>query len=207
MMAGFSPFTRKVVALGILILLLLGAIQLLIVPIYALTADSLSGLEDARFRRARLESIAARPPLPAAAPVPASLYLAAPDRQRATDQLLAAIGGAAARYQVQIDSVAALPEESSRGAAIAVTIAARGEHDKVLAWVNELEAGSPSVHFADWALAPDSSAPGPMAAPPVPSGAPMTTESALAGAAPAAPGGALRLAFSGTAVAVWEKTQ
>jgi len=58
MMAQFSPFTRRLVAIGILILGLFGLVNLLLVPIYNLTAGSLSGLEDARFQSARLEAIA-----------------------------------------------------------------------------------------------------------------------------------------------------
>jgi hypothetical protein len=206
MIASFSPFTRKMLALGILVLVLLGAIQLVIAPLYALTANSLSGLEDARFRRARLESIAARPPLPTSAPVPASLYLTAPDRQRATDLLLATIGGSAGRYQIQIDSIAPLAPESSRGAAIAVTVAARGEHDKVLAWINELERGTPNVHFADWSLAPDSSAPAAAAGTGavMPGMAMPSSDGGAPTAAAAVPGATLRLLFGGTAVAVWE---
>jgi hypothetical protein len=209
MMASFSPLTRKLLALGILVLLVLGALQLIVAPLYALTANSLSGLEDARFRRARLESIAARPPLPTAAPVPASLYLAAPDRQRATDLLLAAIGGSASRYQVQIDSIAPLAAESSRGAAIAVTIAARGEHDKVLAWINELERGIPNVHFADWSLVPDGSAAaaGTGAGPAMPGLLPLPTPEGVAPPIAPAAGATLRLIFGGTAVAVWQPAQ
>lgn len=206
MIASFSPFTRKVLALGILLLVLLGTFQLVIAPLYAFTANSLLGLEDARYRRARLESIAARPPLPTAAPVPASLYLTAPDRQRATDLLLATIGGTASRYQLQIDSIAAVPSGSSRGAAIAVTVVARGEHDNVLAWINDLESGTPNIHFADWSLAPDSKPPAAggqsaAASPNIatdPEGAPPVV-------AAGTPGAPLRLQFGGTAVAVWEQ--
>jgi hypothetical protein len=210
MIASFSPLTRRVLAIGLLVLLVLGAIQLVIAPIYSLTANSLSDLQDARFRRARLESIAARPPLPASAPVPASLYVTAPDRQRATDLILAAISGSAGRYQVQIDSIAPLPEQSSRGAAIAVTVAARGEHDKVLAWINELERGTPNVHFADWSLAPDGSASAAAAGAgtAMPGLSPVPSPDAAAGpGAPAAPGAPLRLIFGGTAVAVWGPVQ
>jgi hypothetical protein len=207
MMAPFSPVTRKLLALGILVLLVLGALQLIVAPLYALTANSLSGLEDARFRRARLESIAARPPLPASAPVPASLYLEAPDRQRATDLLLAAIGGSASRYQVQIDSIAPLAAESSRGAAIAVTVAARGEHDKVLAWINELERGIPNVHFADWSLAPDSSAAAAGTGAAMPGLLPLPAPDGVAPPTAPAAGAPLRLIFGGTAVAVWEPAQ
>jgi|GEM_PF-6002894 len=207
MIASFSPFTRKLLALALLALLLLGAIQVIVAPLYTFTANSLSGLEDARFRRARLEAIAARPPLPVAAPIPASLYLTAPDRQRATDLLLATIGGSAGRYQIQIESIAALPEGSSRGAAIAVTVAARGDHDNVLAWINELESGAPSVHFTDWSLSPDASAPaaGDQAAAVVPGMTPpVASEGVPLAAAPIARGALLRLRFGGTAVAVWE---
>ena len=205
MMATFSPFTRRLLALGILVLLILFALQLIISPLYALTADNLSALEDARFRRARLEAIAARPPLPTAAPVPATLYLTAPDRQRATDLLLATIGRSAGQYQVQIDSVAAVPSSSSRGAAIAVTVAARGEHDAVLAWINDLESGTPNIHFADWSLAPDTSPPAAcqQSAAVMPNIAP-DPEGGPAAPVAAAAGAPLRLLFGGTAVAVWE---
>jgi type II secretory pathway component PulM len=206
MMAQFSPFTRRVVALGILILVLIGLFDLVLAPVYALAANSLSGLEDARFRRARLEAIAARPPLPASEPVPASLYLVAPDRQRATDALLAAISSSAARYEVQLDSVAPLGADASRGEAIAVTLAARGEHDKILAWVNELERGAPAVHFADWSLAPDAGAPATPGAPPPapPAASPDGDPPPPAAPVPTAPGAPVRLTFGATAVAVWE---
>lgn len=205
MMAQFSPLTRRVVAIGILILGLFALVNLLIVPLYGLTAGSVSDLEDARFQRARLEAIAARAPLPRSDPVPSTLYLTAPDRQRAVDALISAIGGSAARYEIQLDNVAPLPADPSRPKAIALSLSARGEQDRMLAWINELEIGPPSIRFGEWSLGQDSGegAVAPIAAaPPPPEGA---NPGAAAVAAPA--GGATRLAFTATAAAVWEAGQ
>ena len=196
MMAQFSPFTRRVVAIGILVLGLFALINLLIVPLYGLTSGSLSGLDDARFQRARLEAIAARPPLPRADPVPANLYLTAPDRQRAVDALIAAVGGAAARYEIQLDGVAPLPADPARPKAIGLTFSGRGDQERILAWINELEIGPPAIRFGEWTLTHDSGeAAG--SAPPPPEG---VNPGAVVAPAP----GTTRLAFNATAAAVWE---
>jgi hypothetical protein len=201
MMAQFSPFTRRVVAIGILVLGLFALVNLLIVPLYGLTAGSLSGLEDARFQRARLEAIAARPPLPRSDPVPSTLYLTAPDRQRAVDTLISAIGGSAARYEIQLDNVAPLPADPARPKAIALSFSGRGEQDRMLAWINELEIGPPAIRFGEWSLGQDAGegeGAAPLAASPPP------PEGANPGGATAPAAGATRLAFTATAAAVWE---
>ena len=200
MMAQFSPFTRRVVAIGILVLGLFALVNLLIVPLYGLAAGSLSELEDSRFQRARLEAIAARPPLPRSDPVPASLYLTAPDRQRAVDAMIAAIGGSASRYEIQLDNVAPIPADPARPKAIALSFSARGEQDKILAWINELEVGPPAIRFGEWALGHDdgeAAGAAPLAAAPPPEGA-------NPGAVPPPAAGSTRLAFTATAAAVWE---
>lgn len=192
MMAQFSPLTRRIVALGIAVLALFGLINLVLAPIYSVTAGSLSGLEDARFQKARLEAIAARPPLPRSDPVPEALYMPAPDRQRASDALIAAIGASASRYEIQLDSVTPVAPEPGRLATVGAAVAARGEQDKILAWINDLELGTPAIYFPTWSLAGqlDGAIPAAEGAPPP---------------APAMPaGGPLNLAFSGSATIVWE---
>jgi hypothetical protein len=195
MMTSFSPLTRRVVAVGIAVLALFALVNLVALPVYALTASSLSGLEDARFQRARLEAIAARPPLPRAEPVPASFYLTAPDRERAADVLIAAIGAAASRYEVQVDSIAPAAADPARPGAVTVTIAARGEHDRMLAWINDLERGTPAVYFLVWKLGQSEAG-----VTPAVEGAPPPIQPV--GAAANSP---LTLSFNATAVAVWEQ--
>ena len=206
MMAQFSPFTRRLVAVGILILGLFALVNLLIRPIYGLTADSLSGLNDARFHRARLEAIAKRPPLPRAEPVPPTLYLSAPDREKAQDALVAAIGGSAAAYEIRVENVSPLPADPARPKAIAVAFRATGAQDQMLAWINSLEFGPPAVHFAEWSLAQVGEAAA-SAAPPAPA-APVPPPAGAAGEPVAMPPvGVVQLALDGTAVAIWEKTR
>jgi hypothetical protein len=202
MMAQFSPLTRRVVALGIAILLVFGLVNLVLVPIYNLTAGSLSGLEDARFQNARLEAIAARPLLPRSEPVPSSLYLVAPDRQRAMDALIAAIGTAASRYEIQLDSVTPSDGEAGRSGTIMVSITARGEHDKMLAWINELERGAPAIYFPEWSLGAGEGPAAPVGGPPPAEGAPSPLAPAPAAAAQSGP---LLLTLNAKAVLVWEQ--
>jgi hypothetical protein len=201
MIAHFSPFTRRVLAIGILVLGLLGLVNLVLLPLYGVTARSLSGLEDARFERDRLEAIAARPPVPRSEPVPDSLYLTAPNRQQANDALLAALGRSASGYEVQLDTVAPMPEDQARGKAIAVSLQARGEQDKILSWLNDLETGSPAVHFTEWSIAPEGEA----AAVPAPAPTAADPEGAPPAAPPSPGSGPVRLAFNGIAIAVWEQ--
>lgn len=205
MMAQFSPLSRRIVAIGIAVLALLGLINLVIVPLYGLTTGSLSDLEDARFQRARLEAIAARPPLPRSEPVPASLYVAAPDRQRASDALIAAIGGTAAGYEVQLDSVTPIDADPGRPETVGVRFTARGEQDKILAWINDLERGSPAAYFADWSLGPGSDGAAASVSPAIPAAA--SEEGAPAATPPpaAAPSGQIQLMFTATATAIWKR--
>ena len=133
---------------------------------------------------------------------PANLYLTAPDRQRAVDALISTVGGSAARYEIQLDGVAPLPDDPARPKAIALQFSARGEQDRILAWINELEAGPPAIRFGEWSLAQDGgeaagvppAAPSP---PPVPGGP-------NPGAVTTPTPGATRLAFTATAATVWE---
>jgi hypothetical protein len=201
MMAQFSLPTRRILAVGIAVLAVLGLINLVIMPVYGVTARSLSALQDAKFQRARLEAVVARPPLPRSEPVPHSLYLVAPDRQRAIDMVIAAIGRTAQGYQVELDSVAPVEADPAHPEAIGITLSMRGEHDNVLALINDLEQGQPAVHFQNWTLKSDTAA---SAAPVVPvseEGAPaVPSRLAAPGATPT--GG---LTFSGVAAAVWER--
>jgi hypothetical protein len=192
----FSPLTRRMLALGGLVLALLVLVNLVLSPLVGLTGDSLTELDDARFRLARLEAIIARPAPPRSEPVPDSLYAAAPARQAATDRLISMINTTASGYGVQVDSIAPMDANPSRPKMIALSLVMRGEQDAMLAFINDLERGQPVVHFADWSLGPGAQ---PAAAAADPEGQP--------GAIPPAtdPKGPSQLTFAGTAAIIWDK--
>jgi hypothetical protein len=198
----FSPVTRRILAVGIAILALFGLVNLVVAPVYGVTGRSLAALADVRFRLARLEAIKARPIPARSVPVPVSLYVAAPDRESATDRLIAAINDAAGRYGVEVDSATPLEPDPSRPKAVGVSLQARGGQDQMLAWINELERGEPAVHFATWSLSPNGEAPSAATAPGMvvdPEGIGATASST------SNPGGGLQLGFTATAATVWER--
>lgn len=152
MIASWSPFTRRVVALGILLFVTLGAINIVIMPVSGWLTNTLEELSDGRFRLARLRAIEARPPLPDAPPVPQSLYLTAPDRDAAAAAMIGSVGAAAARTQVSFDQTVALPADPSGTKLVSVGLAGTGAEEAVLLFVNELERGPPVMRLRTWRL-------------------------------------------------------
>lgn len=175
MMAGFSPLTRRLVAIGLLIIAILLALNLLILPVHALMASSLDTLAESRFQLGRLRAIEARPDPVVGEPVPAGAVISAADHDGASMLLAEAITAAAARAQLEVQSIA--PGQSERGAQVAAKIAVAGPHDAVLGFVNDLERGSPLARFDDWSITAN---------------------------APATAGEPVRLSLDATVVAAWK---
>jgi len=165
-----SPLTRRIVALGILVLLLLGLLNLIVVPLFSAVSANAGALEDSRFRRERLEALQARPAPPPSQPVAPDLYFSSPDRDAAAAMVTAAINAAAARSQIAVENLAIQPEEAGAKQTLSLSLAARGNEEALVSFINEIERGQPLLRFRTWAIA--GSAP---AGAPAPSPAPAET--------------------------------
>lgn len=156
MIVQFSPFTRRLIALALLFLALLGLLNLVVLPIAALISTGFSDLADARFRLARLEAIKERALPPEAPPVPMGLALIAPDEPQAVEQLRTQLTVLAARYQLRLEASPAPPSETPIAGRIALAIAVSGAQEPLLNFVNSLEQGEPLIRLKTWRLARDS---------------------------------------------------
>lgn len=178
MMTQFSPLSRRIIAIGILVLMLLLLIRLL-TPLASMMAESLSALEDSRFRLARVEAIRSQPAPSMGEEVPSDFYLIAASREIAADMLIATINAKAQQYEVRIDAIGlsdGVPGDAQR---VDVSLTATGEQEKLLSFINDLEQARPLIRFGTWALASLDQMPGDGSTP-------------------------VQLQFTGTAMAVWK---
>jgi len=162
MIAQLSPFTRKLLALTILFLLLAGVINLLVVPLVGLVHDNVAHLADVRFERLRLETIEARPNPPPGDPVPQELYIHAADARAAAAQLSSLITAAAQGNGLTVEqSTESLPDPPNPRL-VAAQIRLSGPEAGMMRFLNALEGGKPLVRLAQWTLAAPDAPGGPM---------------------------------------------
>jgi hypothetical protein len=152
MMANWSPFTRRALALTILAFVVLGIANFVIVPVVGTISSAINELQDSRFRVARLEAIEGRPAVPNVQPVPSGLTIAATNRGAAGSLMAGALGAAATRTQVTLDPPTVLPQDN-QPRQVAISVGVVGSEAAVLSFVNALEAGQPLVRFRNWRFA------------------------------------------------------
>jgi hypothetical protein len=152
-MGDFSPVTRRILAVGILIFLLIVTISWIVTPALSLVDTKLDELADLRFRRARLDALLKRPTPPASVPIPSSLYVSAPNREAAAEQVLVGIRDIAVQHQVLIEQATVLPAGSGTPSHITINLAASGPEVNLVAFINALERGTPMIRLSPWKLA------------------------------------------------------
>lgn len=174
-----SPTAHRLLAVGIAVALLLGAINLILIPIASAVRSSLSDMEDARFRLSRLEAILQRPAPAAGEPIPPSLYIRAATKRQATEQMAETIKQAAHRNQIEVETLSVASPGKGRERIIDVPLAVRGPQERLIPFITEIERGQPQMRWSGWALTIEDAPPGDAAS-------------------------TVRLRLSGTASAVWE---
>lgn len=160
MMDGFSPVTRRIVAVGLLVFLALLALNLIVSPLLDWTADSLDRLAMARERKSRLLVLQDRPAIDPGETVPAALTLSAADRPAAEAKLAELLTQAASRTSITIDSVTPEQASDSKSRQIGAVVSATGTETAIISFLTDVESGSPLVRFKAWKLARSDGAPG-----------------------------------------------
>jgi hypothetical protein len=179
-----SPFTRKIVAVGLLVLAMLLVVQLIIAPLFSAIGDQRAELADLRARRVRLEATRARL-LPDGSTMPMALAIGAPDRAAAQLRLRALLTGSAGIAGVTLVANAA-PATADRPQEVAIDLSATGSEAALTTFASLVEHGTPLIRFRHWRIGQDETP-----APPL---------GALPGvSAPSVP----TLRLNGLAVAVW----
>lgn len=163
MMEGFGLGTRRTVAAGLLVLVLLLVIDIVISPLAAAVGDMRGELALLKAREARLEAAKQWP----AAEADAGRYegLLLPGSEAGAREALATRLERAAEAQ-GLDAPPAAVSVVPRGEGLAVEarLAVSGPHDAVLGFIAEIEAGSPLVRFSSLDLVPVPSQTGELAA-------------------------------------------
>lgn len=147
----FSPLTRKILALGLLVLALLLVWRLILSPVAAQMEGSLTELEDARFQRVRLENLQNRPKPDKAEALPAGIVFSAKSREEAAAGLNGYIGGLAAKHGLQIANITPRPGAET-DKLLAFDLALIGEEVSVTRFINQAERGSPMIRFRSWQI-------------------------------------------------------
>lgn len=165
MIENFSPLSRRIVAVGLLILLVLLSINLVIVPVVGRLFDTLDELENSRMALARLQAIRQRPIPPKGKAVPSELYLIAGDHQAAGDLLAARLATVADQQAVEISGLSLMGPMGAEDRAIRLSASVTGDQEKLLAFINAIEQGPPAVRFENWSLKSGGEVPAVAAAP------------------------------------------
>jgi len=146
----FSPLGRRLIALGLLAVLLLGGVTLVMMPLGAWMAESSANLADLRFRRDQLDAIAARPAPPPAPTALEAQLIAAPSSDAALARLQADLQSAATTAGIEFQLT---PAPSAADASlVAVVVNASAPEEKLLQFLSQVEQAQPLVRFRSWRL-------------------------------------------------------
>lgn len=147
----FSPLTRKILALGLLVLALLLVWTLMLSPVAAQMENSLTELEDARFQRERLEKLQVRPQPEKAEALPANIVFISDSREEAAVGLSNYISSLAAQNDLQVANITAHPGGKTDKLLIS-DFALIGEEGSVARFINQAERGAPIIRFRSWQI-------------------------------------------------------
>ncbi len=146
----FSPLTRRIVAVGLLILVLLIGLQGILLPVANRISDQREELAVLRDRAAHLQDISDRP-LPAMSALPAHAAIKAMAAGPALERLRAAISQAATASGVALNGVAA----SSAGGStqrLYLDVNATGSEEALTQFIGLLEHGDPLMRWESWRI-------------------------------------------------------
>lgn len=151
MTQSFSPPARRIIALGLLALLLLIGASL-VLKAAGSVRDALAELDDRRFRVARLNALAQRTAPSAGQPVPQGMSFQASSRDAAQAEFAGSLAAAADAAGVTIEGVAALPADPLNPPLIKISFAASGPEPALLGFINEIEQRRPAIRLPTWRM-------------------------------------------------------
>ena len=147
-----SPLTRRIVAIGLLVLLALLLVQYVLAPLVGAIVDQRDALTALRAREWRLHATARRT-LPEASKVRPGQAIIAPSPAQGSQRLQALLAGdaALAGVSVQLGPPCA---PNHKPALLCVDLAVSGTEADIARFLNSVEHGTPIVRFRTWQLTP-----------------------------------------------------
>lgn len=158
MIDSFSPLTRRILALGLLVLALLVGLRLIVLVVGGV-GDALDRLEDSRFALARVEAIRAGPLPPRMPPLAPGQFLQAETHAVAADAAAARIRDAATRHIVTLEGMTAAPQDPANPKLVQLSFVARAAEPALLGFLQTVEQDGPPLRLQGWSIgrgSPDS---------------------------------------------------
>jgi Tfp pilus assembly protein PilO len=146
-----SPLTRKIVAAGLLVLMVLLTIQYVIAPLAGAIAGQRDELAALRTRKARLQATVLRA-LPKASLVQSGQAVPAPDTLRAMQHLQTLLAGDAAVVGATLQLGPPCAGEAPP-APLCAQIAVSGSEASISHFMSLVEHGAPVIRFRQWQMA------------------------------------------------------
>jgi Tfp pilus assembly protein PilO len=147
-----SPLSRRIVAVGLLVLLVLLLVQYVLAPLASAIVDQRDALTALRARETRLQATARRT-LPNASDVQPGQAIIAPSPSQGAQRLQALLAGKAALagVSVQLGPPCAPKDEP---ALLCADLAVSGTEADMARFLNSVEHGAPVIRFRMWQLTP-----------------------------------------------------
>lgn len=158
MIDSFSPLTRRILAVGLLVLALLVGLRLIVLVAGSVGA-ALDRLEDSRFALARVEAVRARPLPPRSPPLSPGQFLQAESHAVAADAAAARIRDAATQNTVTLEGITPVPQDPANPRLVRLSFAARAAEPALLAFLQAVERDGPPLRLQGWSIgrgSPDS---------------------------------------------------
>lgn len=157
-MSELSPFMRRILAIGILLLFLLCAIEFIVIPINGKIETSRDALADSRYEIIRLQGIIDRPDPPAGKALNPSLLLKAANHEEAQNALQNLLANLAAQNNIEITTIFATDDKPLTGL-ITANISVAGDEISVTNFLTQIENNQILMRMVDWNIEYDEDAP------------------------------------------------
>jgi hypothetical protein len=199
-MESFTPLTRRIVALGLLVLAILLGISWAVMPLITANELALKDLADVRRALARARAQVDGPEAPVVRSFPDGAAIWSADRKAASDELSGRLAGLAAGHHLDLQLLPGPQMQTAAPSPVSIGLSASGAREDVVRFINVLEAGALQIRFRRFHLsrlqvAPMAGAP-PSPPPPSPGAMPGSTTPTVA-AMPT------RLRLDAEVVALW----
>ncbi len=157
-MSEFSPFVRRALAIGILLLFVLCIIEFILIPINGRIESSRDTLADSRFEVSRLQSILERPNPPSSKTLNPSLLLKASDDINAQNALQTLLANLAAQNNIEVTIIFTTDDKPLIGL-ISANISLSGNEAAVINFLSQVENNPILMRMVDWNIEYDEDIP------------------------------------------------
>lgn len=150
-MTEMSSTLRRMMAVGILILLVATGFQLILVPSIDWMNANLAALDNSRFQIDRLEQLESEPPLPAGQKLPDGILISARSREEAEKVAILHIQAIAKRHELAAIHLLPLGKQPLPSM-LAIEMNVVGPEKNIVAFIEDLENSVPLTRFPKWKL-------------------------------------------------------